>query len=171
MVKIFHIKGNDDSYSSNSNVSENIDHLNDLISSNMKIYMVVYRPSCPACKNFIPTWKQFENKCEMKKNNIVIARIHSSNLPKIKQKINVEYVPHITKIHNNNSYDYDRDSRTITDLMEWVGDDEDDEISYFGGKKANLENPENPERPKNLKNPKNLKENLRNIVVNKFIVK
>ena len=38
-------------------------------------------------------------------------------------------------MQDNNFYDYDRDSRTITDLMEWVGDDEDDEISYFGGTK------------------------------------
>ena len=161
MVKIFHIKGNDDSYSSTSNVSENIDHLNDLISSNMKIYMVVYRPSCPACKNFIPTWKQFENKCEKKKNNIVIARIHSSNLPKIKQKINVEYVPHITKIHNNNSYDYDRDSRTITDLMEWVGDDEDDEISYFGGKKRKSRKSKKSRKSRKTKKSKKSKKSKR----------
>lgn len=136
MVKIFHIKGSDEDYISHPNSCGNVDQLNNYMNDDdNKIFMVVYRPSCPACQNFIPTWEQFENKCEKKNKNIVIARVHSSNVPKLDIKPKVEFVPHITKMQDNNFYDYDRDSRTITDLMEWVGDDEDDEISYFGGTK------------------------------------
>ena len=90
MVKIFHIKGTDEDHTSHPNSCDNVDKLNNYMNDNdAKIFMVVYRPSCPACQNFIPTWEQFENKTKILSLHVYILPMFQNLILNLKLNLSL----------------------------------------------------------------------------------
>lgn len=87
-----------------------------------KLFYVVYRPGCPACDGFMPSWNIFYNEiASMNMPNVIVAKINESQLHRvnIKGKNYMRGVPHISYEYGNSTKEYDGD-RSVESLHAWV---------------------------------------------------
>lgn len=72
--------------------------------SNVKI-MLFHRPDCGFCKRLEPEWNKFEGMA----SDIIIEKINIYENPDMTNKFNINGVPTIIAMKNDQRYDYDGD--------------------------------------------------------------
>jgi hypothetical protein len=132
-MKILHINNKTD-----------IDHINNLINSGKDVFILIYMEGCGPCNAVRPEWTKLENilksKTGNKYNNVVIAKVESDHLDKIKLNSVPEGFPTIKHISNKGHKEEDfNKERTVTALMEWVNSHT-SSTNHRGSKRVNKNN-------------------------------